>query len=404
MIKRDFYLEKLISYKDKDIVKIITGIRRCGKSYLLFDIYYNYLVESGVNKDHIIAINLESRKNIKLRDPDKLYEYVNNQIIDEDKYYIFIDEIQMVNEFEDVVNGIKTDFNSDLYITGSNSKLLSSDINTKMRGRGIEIKVYPISFKEFFESRNVDRQTAFNEYITYGGLPYICASDNKNEKIEYLNMINETIAFKDIIERNHIRNEALFNSLIELLFSSIGSYVSPNRIANTLKSNGYKSVDNETISDYLKYLCDAFLLYKATRYDIKGKEYLKTLNKYYVADMGLRNAKLNYRQIEMTHILENIVYLELLRRGYVVDIGKNNDQEIDFIVRSNDDLYYIQVSLTIENDETKNRELCAFKGLDDGYKKIVISMDNNPLVKLEKGYRMINIFNFLLDENSLLFI
>ena len=404
MIKRDFYLEKLISYKDKDIVKIITGIRRCGKSYLLFDIYYNYLVESGVNKDHIIAINLESRKNIKLRDPDKLYEYVNNQIIDEDKYYIFIDEIQMVNEFEDVVNGIKTDFNSDLYITGSNSKLLSSDINTKMRGRGIEIKVYPISFKEFFESRNVDRQTAFNEYITYGGLPYICASDNKNEKIEYLNMINETIAFKDIIERNHIRNEALFNSLIKLLFSSIGSYVSPNRIANTLKSNGYKRVDNETISDYLKYLCDAFLLYKATRYDIKGKEYLKTLNKYYVVDMGLRNAKLNYRQIEMTHILENIVYLELLRRGYVVDIGKNNDQEIDFIVRSNDDLYYIQVSLTIENNETKSRELGAFKGLDDGYKKIVISMDNNPLVKLEKGYRMINIFNFLLDENSLLFI
>ncbi len=401
MIKRDYYLNKLKSYKDKDIIKIITGIRRCGKSYLLFEIYYQYLLNVGIDENHIIKINLESKRNSFLRNSDELYAYVSERIIDNKKYYIFIDEIQMVDGFEDVVNGIKMDFNSDVYITGSNSKLLSSDINTKLRGRGIEIKVYPLSFKEFFESSNLDKQTAFNEYILYGGMPYLYQSTNEQGKIEYLKMLNDTIALKDIIERNGIRNEQLFNSLIELLCSSIGCNVSPNKIANTLKSYGYKTVDNETISNYLKYLCDAFLFYKATRYDIKGKEYLKTLNKYYIVDMGLRNEKINYRQVEMSHIIENIVYLELLRRGYIVDIGKNNSQEIDFIAKTHNDLYYIQVSLSIENTETRERELNAFKGLDDGYKKIVITMDNNPLLRLESGYKMINIYNFLLNEESL---
>ncbi len=401
MIKRDYYLNKLKSYKDKDIIKIITGIRRCGKSYLLFEIYYQYLLNVGIDENHIIKINLESKRNSFLRNSDELYAYISERIIDNKKYYIFIDEIQMVDGFEDVVNGIKMDFNSDVYITGSNSKLLSSDINTKLRGRGIEIKVYPLSFKEFFESSNLDKQTAFNEYILYGGMPYLYQSTNEQEKIEYLKMLNDTIALKDIIERNGIRNEQLFNSLIELLCSSIGCNVSPNKIANTLKSYGYKTVDNETISNYLKYLCDAFLFYKATRYDIKGKEYLKTLNKYYIVDMGLRNEKINYRQVEMSHIIENIVYLELLRRGYIVDIGKNNSQEIDFIAKTHNDLYYIQVSLSIENTETRERELNAFKGLDDGYKKIVITMDNNPLLRLESGYKMINIYYFLLNEESL---
>lgn len=401
MINRDSYLNKLKIYKDKDIIKIITGIRRSGKSYLLFEIFYQYLVEIGIQDDHIIRINLESKKNSFLRNSDQLYDYVSDRIKDSQKYYIFIDEIQLVDNFEDVVNGIKTDFNSDLYITGSNSKLLSSDINTKLRGRGIEIKVYPLSFKEFFESSSLDKQTAFNEYILYGGMPYLHQTSTEQEKTEYLKMLNETIAFKDIIEKNGIRNEQLFNSLIELLCSSIGCSVSPNKIANTLKSNGYKTVDNETIANYLKYLCDAFLFYKATRYDVKGKEYLKTSNKYYIADMGLRNEKLNYRQIEMTHIMENIVYLELLRRGYIVDIGKNNFQEIDFVAKTHKDLYYIQVSLSIENAATKAREINAFKGLDDGYKKIVITMDSNPLLRLENGYKMIHIYDFLLDEDSL---
>ncbi len=402
MIHRDSYLNKLKLYKDKDIIKIITGIRRAGKSYLLFEIYYQYLLSVGIQEDHIIRINLESKKNSFLRNSNELYTYVNSKITDHKKYYIFIDEIQLVDDFEDVVNGIKTDFNSDLYITGSNSKLLSSDINTKLRGRGIEIKVYPLSFQEFFESSNLDKQAAFNEYILYGGMPYLHQASTEQEKTEYLKMLNETIALKDIIEKNGIKNEQLFNSLIELLCSSIGCSVSPNKIANTLKSNGYKTVDNETISNYLKYLCDAFLFYKATRYDIKGKEYLKTLNKYYIVDMGLRNEKLNYRQIEMTHIIENIVYIELLRRGYIVDIGKNNSQEIDFIAKTHKDLYYIQVSLSIENSATRTREVNAFKGLDDGYKKIVITMDSNPLLRLENGYKMINLYDFLLDEDSLL--
>lgn len=401
MIKRDALLSKLIDYKDKDIIKIITGIRRCGKSYLLFEIFYQYLIQQGIDKEHIIRINLESKKNENLRDGNQLYQYVEKQILDEKRYYIFIDEIQMVDGFEDVVNGIKNDFNSDLYITGSNSKLLSSDINTKLRGRGIEIKVYPLSFKEYYENIGGDRQKAFNSYIMYGGMPYLMSLNKEYEKTEYLKMLNETIGFKDIIERNQIKNESLFNSVLELLCSQIGSVVSPNKIANALKSNNFKTVDNETISNYLKYICDGFLFYKVSRYNLKGKEYLKTMNKYYVCDMGLRNEKLNFRQIEMTHILENIVYLELIRRNYIVDIGKNNEKEIDFVARTYQDLYYIQVSVSIEGKETKEREISAFKGLDDGYKKIVITMDNNPLIQLERGYKMINIFDFLLNDNIL---
>jgi len=400
MIKRDDYLNKLIDYKDKDIIKIITGIRRCGKSFLLFNIYYDYLISVGVLDSHIIRINLESIRNEKLRNPNSLFEFLENKITDKERYYIFIDEIQMIDGFEDVVNGIKTDFNCDLYITGSNSKLLSSEINTKLRGRGIEIKVFPLSFKEFYNGES-EVSKAFYEYIKYGGLPYLSSVDKEYEKIDYLKMINDTVSTKDIIERNNIRNEAVFNAVIDLLCSQIGSYVSPNKIANTLMSNGFKTVDNDAVSNYLKYLCDAFLFYKAVRYDLKGKEYLKTLNKYYICDLGLRNQRLGYRQIEMTHIIENIVYLELLRRNYQVDIGKNKESEIDFVVRTIDDVYYIQVSLSIENPETKAREIKAFKGLDDGYKKIVITMDNNPLVYLENGYKMINLYEFLLNSNSI---
>lgn len=400
MIKRDFYLNRLIDYKDKDIVKVITGVKNSGKSYLLFNIYYDYLLSVGIKEENIIRINLESIRYKNLREPEKLFQHLDNLMKKDERYYIFIDEIQLLDQFEDVVNGIKIDFDCDLYITGSNSKLLSSEINTKLRGRGIEIKVFPLSFKEFYDGTS-DKNVAFNEYIKYGGLPYINSLDKEYEKIEYLKMLNDTVATKDIIERNKIRNEGVFNALLDLLCSSIGSYVSPNKIANTLNSNGFKNVNSETINNYLKYLTDAFLFYKAQRYDIKGKEYLKTQNKYYVCDLGLRNERLGYRQIEMTHVIENIVYLELLRRNYEVDIGKNRESEIDFVARTGDDLYYIQVSLTIEDNATKERELKAFKGLDDGYKKIVITVDNNPLCRLENGYKMLNIFDFLLNEDSL---
>jgi len=402
LIQRKKYLEKLMRHKDKDIVKIITGIRRCGKSVLLNEIFYNCLLENSVDKNHIIRLSFDMKKWEYLRNGNSLYKYINEQIVDDKRYYIFLDEIQMVDGFEEVVNGIKAEFNSDVYITGSNSKLLSSDINTIFRGRGIEIKVFPLSFEEFYSYRSIDKGEAFNEYIMFGGLPYVVTEENRTDKTDYLNMICNTVVTKDMVERYDIRNEELFLAVIDVLCSSIGSYVSSRKIANTLKSNGYKTVDNETISRYLSYICDAFLFYKVNRYDIKGKEYLKTQNKYYVCDMGIRNSKINYRQIEMTHIIENIVYLELLKKGYIVDIGKNRDKEIDFLAKDLvDNQYYIQVSYTIEDAATREREISAFYHLDDGYKKIVITMDNSPFTNLEKGYRKLHLLDFLLDDDIL---
>lgn len=401
MIKRDYYLNKLISYKDKDLVKVITGIRRVGKSFLLFNLYYDYLIKLGIEKSNIIKINLESDKMKFLRNPAELSEYVNSKINNNEKYYLFIDEIQHVNDFEDVVNGLRVDLNVDIYLTGSNSKLLSSDINTKLRGRSIEIKVYPLSFIEYHNYYKRDIYDDFNEYLLYGGLPYLINEDDSNGKIEYLNMINETVVIKDIVERHNIRNPHIFNAVYDFLCSNIGSYVSANKIANTLKSNGYKTITSDTVGNYLEFLTNAYLFYKVNRFDVKGKAYLKTQNKYYVSDIGMRNAKTNFRQLEITHTLENIVYLELLRRGYIVDIGKNYNNEIDFIAKKNQDTYYIQVSYTINDPNVKERELNAFKNLADGYKKIVLTMDRDPYIHLENGYKKVNIIDFLLKENIL---
>lgn len=400
-INRQKYLDKLISQKDKDIVKVITGIRRCGKSVLLFDIYYDYLLSVGVQKENVIKINLETKKNESLRNADALYNTIVEQIVNDDRYYIFIDEIQMVEGFEDVVNGLRVDYNCDVYITGSNSKLLSKDINTKMRGRSIEIKVYPLSFAEFYDYYGGDKRQCFNNYLMYGGLPYLVAEDDNKNKVEYLKMICETVVGRDIIERHGIRQENLFEAVIDFLCSNIGSYVSANKIADTLKSNGYSKVTPDTIGNYLEFICDAYLFYKAQRYDIKGKQYLKTLNKYYISDLGIRNSKLNYRQIEITHSLENIIYLDLIRRGYIVDIGKNNTKEIDFVARDDRNLYYIQVAYTLSDPDKNEQEVSSFYGLDDGYKKLVITMDDDPFVNLKNGYKKINVFDFLLNDNIL---
>ncbi len=400
-INRQKYLDKLISQKDKDIVKVITGIRRCGKSVLLFDIYYDYLLSIGVQKENVIKINLETKKNERLRNADELYNAIVEQIVNDDRYYIFIDEIQMVDGFEDVVNGLRVDYNCDVYITGSNSKLLSKDINTKMRGRSIEIKVYPLSFAEFYEYYGGDKRQCFNNYLMYGGLPYLVTEDDNKNKVEYLKMICETVVGRDIIERHGIRQENLFEVVIDFLCSNIGSYVSANKIADTLKSNGYSKVTPDTIGNYLEFVCDAYLFYKAQRYDIKGKQYLKTLNKYYISDLGIRNSKLNYRQIEITHSLENIIYLDLIRRGYIVDIGKNKTKEIDFVARDDKNLYYIQVAYTLSDPDKNEQEVSSFYGLDDGYKKIVITMDDDPFFNLKNGYKKINVFDFLLHDNVL---
>lgn len=401
MIKRDYYLNKLIYYKDKDLIKVITGIRRVGKSFLLFNLYYDYLIKLGIDEANIIKINLESDKMRFLRDPSELSKYVNQKIINDDKYYLFIDEIQHVAGFEDVINGLKVDLKVDIYLTGSNSKLLSKDINTKLRGRSIEIKVYPLSFFEFHNYYQRALTDDFNEYLLYGGLPYLINEDSSNGKIEYLKMINETVVIKDIVERYNIRNPHIFNAVYEFLCSNIGSYVSANKIANTLKSQGYKTIASDTVGNYLEFLTNAYLFYKVNRYDVKGKNYLKTQNKYYAADIGIRNAKINFRQLEITHALENIIYLELLRRDYIVDIGKNYDNEIDFIAKNNQDTYYIQVSYTVSDPSLKERELRAFKNLADGYKKIVLTMDRDPYVHLGNGYKKANIIDFLLKDDIL---
>ncbi len=400
MIDRPIYLRQLIKYRDKDIIKVITGVRRCGKSVLLFDIYADYLVQNGVDKDRIIKVNLENIENVPLRDSLKLYEYIRTRITDDAKYYVMIDEIQYVNDFEDLVNSLKN-MGIDVYITGSNSKLLSGDISTKLRGRSIEIKVYPLSFAEYYSFKGGDKHEAYNEYQMYGGFPYAATETDRDSKVEYLKMLEETVATKDIIERYGIRNPNLFDAVYSFLCSNIGSTVSAKKISDTLKSNGYTTITADTVGNYLEYLCEAFLFYKVYRYDIKGKEYLKTLNKYFISDIGLRNNKLQFRQLEVTHTLENIVYQELIRRGYMVDIGKNKDKEIDFIAKNSKDTFYIQVAYSIADSDKKEQEISSFYKIDDGYKKIVITMDSDLFSILENGYKKLYVFDFLLNERAL---
>ena len=405
-INRPVFLERLIKEKDRDIVKVITGIRRSGKSVLLFEIFYQYLLNQGVEKEQIIKVDLETYKNKQYRDAEKLYNRIVEQIKDENKkHYVFLDEIQLVPQFEDVVNGLRIDENCDVYVTGSNAQMLSKDINTKFRGRSTEIRVYPLSFAEYKSYKgsfnNWDDRKMLNEYLMDGGLPYVVQLDSVEEKHRYLNDICELTLFRDIIDRYDVRNENLLKAVFDLLCSQIGSYVSANKITNTLKSNGYPNVTSDTVGSYLEYFCDAFLMYKVQRYDIKGKAYLKTLNKYYVTDLGIRNSRLNFRQLEITHSIENLVYLELLRRGYIVDIGRNDNKEIDFVAKSGSETYYIQVSYTIVDKSTKQREIDAFAKLDDGYKKIIITMDDTPYTVLENGYKVLNLIEFFNDENVL---
>ncbi len=401
-IKREILLNTLIRYRHKDLVKIITGVRRCGKSILLNELFYRYLINDGVQADHIMKIAFDMKKWENLRKSDELYSYLLSQFADDEKHYLLLDEIQMVDGFEEILNEIRGEYNTDIYVTGSNSKLLSSDINTIFRGRGIEIKCFPLSFQEFYSFRKGDKREALDEYILFGSLPYTVTEPDEPAKRDYLEMVANTVITRDMIDRYDIRNEEVFRGVINVLCSSIGSTVSPNKIANTLQSNGYKSVDNETVSRYLQHIVDAFLFYKVERYDLKGRAYLKTQNKYYACDMGLRNALIQYRQLEVSRAIENIVYLELIRRGYIVDIGKNRNEEIDFVARdAGGRKNYIQVTYSIENPGVKERELSSFRGLDDGYKKILITMDRTPFSNLEKGYRLLTILDFLEKDASI---
>ena len=409
-IKRDVYLNKLISRKENGLIKIITGIRRCGKSYLLDPLFKNYLLESGVKEDHIIKLELDKEENKKFRDSHELNEYIKSLIKDKNMYYILLDEIQMVGGFESVLNSFLYERNLDVYVTGSNSKFLSSDIITEFRGRGDEIKVFPLSFSEYIESFKGDKQDAWNEYVLYGGLPLIFSKKTDEEKSKYLKDLFDQTYIKDIVERNNIQRVDILDSIINILASSVGSLTNPQKMFNTFISNGEKEISLNTINSYIKYLEDSFIVNKSERYDVKGKKYIQTPQKYYFSDIGLRNARLNFRQQEENHIMENIIYNELIIRGYNVDVGvvevrdenKNRKQlEVDFVCNLGNKRYYVQSALNLDTREKTIQEERPLMNINDNFKKIIVVKDNMKHWMTEEGILVIGIQEFLLNKNSL---
>ena len=400
MIIRENYLNRLINAKDTEFIKVITGVRRSGKSTLLL-MFKNYLLENGVNQKNIIHINFESAIYDEIKDYKDLYNEIENKI-SSNKTYILLDEVQNVEKWEKAVNSINVDFNVDIYITGSNAYLLSSELATLLSGRYIEIKMYPLSFKEFLEFNNYDEtniENKFYEYLKYGGLPAINQIKDKNDLvITYLNDIYNTIVKKDIIDRNNIKDVALLENIVKYIASNIGSPISSTKISDYLNSNKIVDKSNhQTIDNYIKMLENAFIVYKADRNDIRSKALLKTLGKYYIADIGLRNIILGFRNIDEGHLLENIVYLELLRRGYRVSIGKILDYEVDFVAENVESIKYYQVTKTLSSDEVKERELRSLESISDNYEKIILTMDKT-INKDYNGIKVINIIDFLLEK------
>lgn len=408
-IERELYLNQLIKKRGNGLIKIITGIRRCGKSFLLDPIFKEYLINNGVNENHIIKIDFDERRNKKYQNPDVLDEYIRNLIVDNEKYYLLLDEVQKVEDFESVLNGFLHIENLDVYVTGSNSKFLSSDIITEFRGRGDEIKVFPLSFYEFYSVYDGSKEEAWDEYIIYGGMPRILAFDDENEKSKYLKQLFEKTYINDIIERNDIQRIDIIDSMLNILASSIGSLTNPNKLLNTFRSYGVKDLSINTISSYLIYLQDSFLINKVKRYDIKGKKYMQSPFKFYFSDIGLRNARLNFRQQEETHIMENIIYNELLIRGYNVDVGvvniRKGDEkkqiEVDFICDQFNRKYYIQSASSLPTHEKTIQEERPLLNIPDNFKKIIIVKDNKKAWLTEEGILIIGILEFLLNKNSL---
>ena len=408
-IKRDIYLNKLISRKENGLIKIITGIRRCGKSYLLDPLFKNYLLESGVKEDHIIKLELDKEENKKYRDSHELNEYIKSLIKDKDVYYILLDEIQMVEGFESVLNSFLYERNLDVYVTGSNSKFLSSDIITEFRGRGDEIKVFPLSFSEYVEAFKGDKQDAWNEYILYGGLPLVLSKKTDEEKSKYLKDLFDQTYIKDIIERNNIQRVDILDSIINMLASSVGSLTNPKKIYDTFVSNGEKGISSNTVNSYIKYIEDSFIVNKSDRYDVKGKKYIQTPQKYYFSDIGLRNARLNFRQQEENHIMENIIYNELIVRGYNVDVGvvelregnQRKQLEVDFVCNLGNKRYYVQSALNLDTREKTIQEERPLMNINDNFKKIIVVKDTMKHWITEEGILVIGIQEFLLNKNSL---
>ena len=409
-IKRDHYLQKLIDRRTNGLIKIVTGIRRCGKSYLLDPMFRNYLLESGVPKDHIIKIELDRISNKKYHtDPEAFDEYIHSLIKDNKQYYLILDEVQLVSDFESVLNGLLYDGNIDVYITGSNSKFLSSDVITEFRGRGDQIHLQPLSFSEFYNAVGGDKLECWNEYLTFGGMPLILSRKTDSEKMEYLKGLFNQTYFTDIVDRNQIKRLDVLDALVNLLASSVGSLTNPQKIYDTFKSKGTKELSINTINSYLNYLEDAFIIKKALRYDVKGKKYINTTQKYYFADLGLRNARLNFRQQEESHLMENAIYNELLVRGYNVDVGvveiregnKRIQTEVDFICNQGSNRYYIQSALNLDTPEKTSQESWPLNNISDSFKKIIVVKGSMIPWHTENGILVIGLLDFLLDQHSL---
>lgn len=413
-IARDKYLRDLINHMNNGMIKVVTGIRRSGKSYLLFKLFYEYLLSQGVLESHIIKIELDQRKNRIYRDPDVILDYIETLIEDDKQYYILLDEVQMLNDFEEVLNSLLHISNVDIYVTGSNSKFLSKDVITEFRGRGDEIHVFPLTFKEFMQVYDGDMYRGFADYIVYGGLPLISTMKTETQKVNYLtNLFNETY-LKDIIERNHIEKTQELENLINVLASAIGSLTNPPKIQATFKSSIGSAISINTIRQYIEYLEDAFIISKAQRYNVKGRKYIGTPLKYYFEDIGLRNARLGFRQVEETHLMENIIYNELRYRGYSVDVGvvekremsENGKQirkalEIDFVANLGSQRYYIQSALSMPTPEKQIQEKTSLINVADSFKKIIIVKDIVNVKRDENGIVTMSIYDFLLKENSL---
>ena len=413
-IKRDKYLNDLINRMHNGMIKVVTGIRRCGKSYLLFHIFKNYLLEKGIPESHMIMIELDQRKNKKYRDPDAILDYIESLISDDEPYYIILDEVQMLNEFEEVLNSLLHISNADIYVTGSNSKFLSKDVITEFRGRGDEIHIYPLTFKEFMEAYEGDIYHGWAEYVVYGGLPLTVTMKTEEQKIHYLTNLFQETYLKDIMERHRIEKTQELEDLVNILASAIGSLTNPPKIEATFKSVIQSAISLNTIRQYLEYLEDAFIINKANRYDVKGRKYIGTPLKYYFEDVGLRNARLGFRQIEETHLMENIIYNELRSRGYSVDVGMvekrgkdingkeyKNQLEIDFVANLGSKRYYVQSTFSMPTEEKLIQEKASFINVNDSFKKIIVVKDVVNVTRDEAGITTMSIYDFLLKENSL---
>ena len=411
-MERKLYLEKLIRRKHNGLIKVITGIRRSGKSYLLFELFYQHLVDTGVSGDHIIKIALDDRMNKKYRDPDYLCEYVHSCVKDEEMYYVLLDEVQFVPEFEDVLNSFLHIKNVDTYVTGSNAKFLSKDIITEFRGRGDQVHIYPLSFAEFMQVREDNPRDAWNEYVMYGGLPKLLEIKNADDKIEYLKTIFKETYIVDILERNDVRNPSELEELLDYLASSIGGLTNPKKLSDTFRTVKNVSIHPDTIKNYLEHLEDSFLISKAKRFDIKGKKYINTPMKYYFTDVGLRNARLDFRQCEETHIMENVIYNELRIRGYSVDVGMveytyysedrkkvQKQLEVDFVCNMGSKRMYIQSAYAMPTIEKEQQEQKSLVNINDSFKKIVIIKEGITHYN-EDGVLILNLFDFLLAPES----